>query len=135
MPGVGSRKTKEERRTGHSSRVLVIDDEAVIADTVTEILNLNGYDAEPFYSGEAAIEAARKRCPDLVLADVIMPHRDGVSTVMEIRQWCPFTRVLLFSGQGNISDLLAKARAQGESFPLISKPIRPEQLLERIAKM
>jgi PleD family two-component response regulator len=52
---------------------LVIDDEKSIADSLTEILVAVGYNALAFYNGHAAIEFARKKCPDVVLSDVVMP--------------------------------------------------------------
>src|SRR5579884_1936560 len=55
-------------------RVLVVDDERLVADTLSQILKRFQYDAIPFYNGETAIQAAREQCPDFVLSDVIMPR-------------------------------------------------------------
>ena len=114
---------------------MVIDDETEIADSLAEILSAHGYDAVAFYSGKTAIDFARKQCPDLVVSDVIMPKMNGVDTVLAIREMCPDTRILLFSGQAGTSDVLAKARAQGQEFELLSKPIHPDQLLKRLSKL
>jgi CheY-like chemotaxis protein len=116
----------EERQ----KRVLVIDDEPAIADSLVEILNVSGYDAIAFYSGHDAIEFARQRCPDLVISDVVMPKLNGVDTVLSIRELCPATRVFLFSGQASTVDILKRARAKGHEFELIAKPIHPEALLK-----
>jgi CheY-like chemotaxis protein len=116
----------EERQ----KRVLVIDDEPAIADSLAEILNVSGYDAVAFYSGHDAIEFARQGCPDLVISDVIMPKLNGVDTVLSIRELCPATRVLLFSGQAGTVDILKRARAKGHEFELLAKPIHPEALLK-----
>ena len=114
--------------------ILVIDDEEAIADSLAEILNHGGYDAHAFYSGNEAIESARKQCPDMVLSDVIMPKLNGIDTVLAITRICPRTRIVLFSGQAGTTDLLKNARAQGHNFELLPKPVHPEQLLKRLSK-
>lgn len=113
----------------------MIDDEATIADSLCEILNGHGYDAQAVYSGQAAIELTRKLCPDLVIADVVMPRLNGIETVLAIRELCPVTRILLFSGQAGTADLLAEARARGHQFELLPKPIHPDHLLKRLEKL
>src|SRR5207302_733908 len=94
---------------GNGQRILVIDDEASIADSLAEILSDYGYQALAFYDGHAAIAAAREKCPDLVLCDVIMPQLNGVDTVLAIRELCSTARILLFSGQATTTDILDKA--------------------------
>src|SRR6266481_2270596 len=65
-----------------SRRIFVIDDEISIADSLTEILNECGYDARAFYSGSAAIALAQYACPNIVVADVVMPSLNGVETAL-----------------------------------------------------
>jgi CheY-like chemotaxis protein len=124
---------KPDSRTKTSApRILVVDDEKLVADSLSEILKRFHYDAVPFYSGETAIEAARQECPDFVLSDVMMPKLNGVETVLKIREICPRTRVLLLSGNAATADLLRQARAEGHEFELLAKPIHPEELLRRL---
>ena len=113
-------------------RIVVVDDENNIADSLADILNENGFEATACYSGEDCLEKARKHCPDIVLADVLMPKMNGVDTALAIRKLCPHTRVLLISGQAGTRDLLARARAEGHRFELLPKPIHPDQLLEKL---
>jgi DNA-binding response OmpR family regulator len=82
-------------------RILVIDDEPAIADSLTQVLNQAGYEAIAFLNGHAAIDSVRQMCPDIVLADVMMPKLNGIETVLMIREICPVTRILLFSGQSD----------------------------------
>src|SRR5471030_388257 len=70
---------------GPMPRILVVDDETLIADTIVQILNRNGFIAEAAYSGKDAIESARRNCPELVLSDVLMPNIDGVEAAIAIR--------------------------------------------------
>ena len=115
-----------------SPRILVVDDEALIADTIVQILNRNGFIAEAAYSGAQAIELAKKYCPELVLSDVMMPNVDGVEAAIAIRELCPETRIVLFSGQAATVEILARARERGHNFELLPKPIHPTQLIKHL---
>lgn len=117
---------------GPAPRILVVDDETLIADTIVQILNRNGFIAEAAYSGREAIEAAKRHCPELVLSDVLMPHIDGVEAAIAIRELCPDTRIVLFSGQAATVEILARARERGHSFELLPKPIHPTQLIKHL---
>lgn len=119
-------------KTG-SKRILIIDDEVPVADSLTEILTSRGFEALAFYGGQAAIESARKQCPDIVLSDVVMPKLNGVDTVLAIRELCPKTRILLFSGQAGTANILQHARASGHQFELLPKPVHPDELLRRLS--
>ena len=113
-------------------RVLVVDDEKVIADTIVQILNRNGFIAEAAYGGEEAIEKAGRHCPEVVLSDVLMPQIDGVEAAIAIRQHCPDTRIILFSGQSATVEILARARERGHTFELLPKPIHPTELIKHL---
>ena len=113
-------------------RILVVDDEVIIADTIVQILNRNGFIAEAAYSGAQAIEMAKRHCPELVLSDVMMPHVDGVEAAIQIREVCPDTRIVLFSGQAATVEILARARQRGHEFELLPKPIHPTQLIKHL---
>lgn len=125
----------DEKDQGSSPRrrkVLVVDDEALIADSMAEILNRNGFEAIATYSGSNAIDLAREMCPDIVMSDVLMPRVNGVQAAIAILESCPTARVLLFSGQAATADILQKARAAGHEFELLPKPIHPQQLLNKL---
>jgi CheY-like chemotaxis protein len=115
-----------------TQRVLVIDDEADIADSLTDILILHGYDAVAFHDGVSAIESARHHCPNLVISDVVMPKLNGVDTVTAIHEFCPAVRILLLSGQALTTDILDRARASGREFEVLPKPIHPYLLLKKV---
>jgi CheY-like chemotaxis protein len=106
---------------GTKPKVLVADDEKVIADTLAIILNQNGYDASAFYTGTAAVEKAKATRPDLVISDVI-----------KIRALLPNCKILLFSGQAATADLLEDARKRGHEFEIIAKPVHPQDLLQKL---
>ena len=113
-------------------RVLVVDDERVIADTLAIILNQNGFAASAVYTGNSAVDTARDTRPDLVISDVIMPDMNGIEAAIQIRQILPGCKILLFSGQAATADLLEKARAQGHEFEILAKPVHPQDLLAKL---
>jgi CheY-like chemotaxis protein len=115
-------------------RILVVDDEKVIADTIVQILNRNGFIAEAAYGGEEAIGKAKRHYPEIVLSDVLMPKIDGVEAAIAIREHCPETRIILFSGQAATVEILARARERGHNFELLPKPIHPTQLIKHLRK-
>lgn len=113
-------------------KVLVVDDERVIADTLAIILNQSGFDAAAVYTGTDAVERARKEEPDLIISDVIMPDMNGIEAAIRIRQILPSCKILLFSGQAATADLLEKARLQGHEFEILAKPVHPQDLLAKL---
>ncbi len=113
-------------------RVFVVDDENVIASTLELILRSHGFDAHSFADPIAALAAAQSKSPDLLITDVIMPQMNGVELAIRIKADCPGCKVLLFSGQGSIVDLLAEAKAAGHNFLLVNKPVHPAVLIEAI---
>lgn len=110
-------------------RILIADDEKVIADSLVRILSDHGYDAAAVYSGEDAVETAMRTNPDIVLTDVVMGLMSGVVAGMMIRRALPACRVILTSGQAGIEPLLEVAESKGHAFELLPKPIEPERLL------
>ncbi len=113
-------------------KIIVIDDEALIAETVVEILNGQGFDAISVSSGASAIELAKTVRPAIVLSDVIMPGLNGIETGIKIREIVPSCRIILFSGQAATVDLLEQARQRGHRFDILAKPIKPERLISVI---
>ena len=115
-----------------SMYVLVVDDEQIIADTLATILTLSGFHATAAYSGDEALASIDSHCPDVVLTDVRMPGRSGIETGILIRQQCPHLRVVLFSGQAGIADMIEQVKQDGYGFELWSKPLHPRELVRRL---
>lgn len=116
----------------YKPRVLVADDERLIANTLGTILNRSGFEASVVYDGLQAVETASAWRPDLLLTDVVMPAMNGVEAAIRICAMIPACRVLLFSGQAGTADLLQEARSRGHYFEILPKPIPPTELLARI---
>jgi len=116
-------------------RVLILDDEQVIANTLALILNRSGFEARAVYTAESAIEIARELSPNVLISDVIMQGTTGIDAAIRICEIVPDCRVILFSGQAATADLLERAEANGHRFELLVKPIHPRALLDRLNKI
>jgi CheY-like chemotaxis protein len=114
------------------SKVLVVDDQRLIADTLAEILSNAGFDAVAAYDGFDALDKASRFHPHWIVTDVLMPRMNGVELAIALRKNYPGSSILLFSGQAGISDILQKGQLQGYQFELIAKPIHPMRLIERL---
>lgn len=115
-------------------KVLLVDDEKRIVDTLKEILEMAGFQVAAAYDGWDALELATRFHPDYLLSDVLMPRMNGVELAIAISKMHPATRILLFSGQVGISEILMNGQKQGFEFELIAKPIHPLKLIEHLKK-
>jgi CheY-like chemotaxis protein len=115
--------------------ILVVDDEKRIADTLGEILR--AYDFEPTvaYDGWEALEALRHFRPDFILSDVLMPRMNGVELAIAAQNLCPSTKILLFSGQAGITEILESGKRRGFTFPVIAKPLHPLKLVQQLKEL
>lgn len=114
--------------------ILVVDDQQMIADTTSMILNQSGFCAECAYSGESALEMALALKPDYLLSDIVMPGINGVDLAICVRNQLPATVIVLLSGQAGITEVLRQAKDSGYEFNLLAKPIHPERLLEYLRR-
>lgn len=119
-------------QNSNKPKVLVADDERVIADTLAMILNQSGFEARAVYSGERALEEAPVFQPNMLISDVIMADLNGIDAAIRIREILPSIKILLFSGQAATADLLEKARSEGYEFEILAKPVHPQDLLSRL---
>jgi CheY-like chemotaxis protein len=128
-PGPNRSDAEAEVDKSVKTRVLVVDDESMIRDTLVEILNGCGFEAVGVSSGDAALEILPRFSPDVVVSDVVMPGKNGVEAAIRIRELLPRCRVILISGQAATGDLLREAGEAGHEFEILAKPFRPQVLL------
>jgi CheY-like chemotaxis protein len=136
LTGAPAEKSWSQETDGkRKPRVLVVDDEELIAESVAEILRIEGFDAIVAFSGQEGLELVEQLCPDVVLSDVVMPDLDGVEMSIRIQSACPDTRIILFSGQAATTDRLEDAKSRGHQFELLPKPLHPTRLIAAIQKV
>ena len=113
-------------------RVLVADDERVIADTLAIILNQAGFEARAVFSGEQVVELLDSFQPEMLITDVVMPGMAGIEVAIAVRSRLSDCKILLFSGQAATADLLEQAKTLGHEFEIVAKPIHPSDLLVKL---
>lgn len=114
------------------STVLIVDDDQAIADTLAVIFRMHGYDARVAYSAEAAIESIASCVPDLALLDVNLPGMNGIDLAIVLKDNHPECHLLLISGHASTRGLMEEAARKGHVFDILTKPIHPTFILERV---
>jgi DNA-binding response OmpR family regulator len=115
-----------------SARILIVDDEKGIVETLTAILRMKGYQVDAAVDGLDGYEKTRLLRPELVISDISMPKLNGVEMAIKIASELPGIRILLFSGQAMTLELLQQARTRGYSFDCLMKPFHPLELISKI---
>jgi CheY-like chemotaxis protein len=100
-------------------RVIVADDEELIANTLAIILNKAGFETRAVFSGEQVLGLLNSFPPDMLIADVVMPGMTGIEVAIAVRHRLPDCKILLFSGQAVTADLLEQARTYGHEFEIV----------------
>ena len=125
------------------TRVIVIDDEEDIRIVLKEILDRAGFEVEVAENAADGLDLLRDNGADVVVTDIIMPGKDGVDTVYDIRMEFPNTKVIVISGGGNInprdyeptaiktSAYLASATAAGADMTL-TKPFDRNEIVQAL---
>jgi DNA-binding response OmpR family regulator len=112
------------------NRVLVVDDDRQMVETLTNVLNLGGWEADGVFSGEEAIAATRKRQYAVVLMDIKMTGMDGVATMKRLREEQSEMPILLMTAYAS-RDVIVEAEDQG-AVRVLPKPVEPAVLLHTL---
>lgn len=114
-------------------RVLIVDDDRLVADTLCLIFRKSGFDAKPTYSADEALQCAREFFPDLLLCDITMPGRDGLSLVRDITHELPSCRIIVLTGfYSNVKSVREQARELSRQVDILIKPCPPPELLRQV---
>jgi CheY-like chemotaxis protein len=116
-------------------RILVVDDEEIVADSLVNVLNLFGFEASSLYSGSQAIDRANIASFDVLITEVVMREMTGIDAAIEIQKVLPNCKVLLVSGYVWTDDLLKDARERGRDFDILAKPVHPSVIIDRLKAM
>jgi CheY-like chemotaxis protein len=117
-------------------RVLVVDDDPIVADTLRLVFNANGFESEACYSAEEALKKARSFAPELMLCDVTMPGESGLELAAKISHEMPRTQMIMLTAY-----LSSAASAQLDALRkrcvirLLNKPCQPELLLKEAEEL
>lgn len=113
-----------------SDRILVVDDEAIILQLATMVLNSRGFEVLTAQSGQECLKTVEREKPALVLLDYMMPSMDGMTTLRQLRRQYPDTYVIMLTGKG--SEQIAVEVMKAGAADYILKPFKNQDLVERI---
>jgi two-component system, chemotaxis family, chemotaxis protein CheY len=113
--------------------ILVIDDNASVRKALTLMLESGGHRVTGAKDGTEGLHAFETTDPDLVIVDIIMPDKDGIEIIREMRRNKPAARIIAMTGGGRFPnlDFLKMARAFG-AIDTLAKPIDPDDLVTRV---
>ena len=114
----------------HPLRVLVVDDEKNIADTLNQIFRAQGFDSRVAYDGSAALAEARTFAPEVLITDVLMPGMSGWDVALAYSKLLPECRVILFSGQNEMDE--GDDGVHHSDYEVYTKPVPPPVFISRL---
>ncbi len=117
------------------SRILIVDDEQIFADTLAQIFQSEGYECRAVYSAEQALDTIAAWEPELTIVDVMLPGMNGIDFAILLRVSYPSVAVMMISGQVATGGLMEKAAQQGHNFSILPKPFPVPDLLSNASKI
>jgi two-component system OmpR family response regulator len=113
-----------------ADRILIVDDDPPVLRMLVRTLAAEGYETVPAPDGGAALAAAERSVPDLVVLDVAMPGLDGLQVCRRLREKGVGVPVLLLTARDTVEDRVAGLDAGADDY--VAKPFRMEELLARV---
>jgi DNA-binding response OmpR family regulator len=114
------------------SKIMVIDDEAMVRDSLEDILRLEGYVVRGVNSGEEALTILQHEEFDLILLDLKMPGLDGIEVIRNLRRLAPDMKVILLTGHGSLESAIDALRLGAHDYLL--KPAASSDILSSVAR-
>ena len=118
------------RPDGTSAHILVVDDEAVLAELLGAALRHQGWEVRTASTGWEALDQARDFDPDVVVLDIQMPGLDGLETLDRLRKTRPHLPVLFLTARDAVADRVAGLRAGADDY--VTKPFDLDEVTARI---
>ena len=112
-------------------KILLVDDEEQFVETLAERLAIRGFDVSTALSGDAAVARAREQDVDVVILDVLMPGKDGIETLVEIKAIRPLTEVIMLSGNATVETAIQGMKLG--AYDYLMKPTETRELVVKIA--
>jgi len=130
MTSSAAERVVMRRADGNPINVLVVDDEAVLAEMVSMALRYEGWNITTAADGASAISAARGTRPDAVVLDIMLPDMSGLDVLRQLREHSPHLPVLLLTAKDAVEDRIAGLTAGGDDY--VTKPFSIEEVVLRL---
>jgi CheY-like chemotaxis protein len=115
------------------ARILIVDDEKIVRDLLRTVLEHDGHEVGEATDGQQALDMHARGAYDVAIVDLILPKKNGLDTVLELRAQLPTTRIIVMTGA--LPTLLSGNRKMDEmlgSVAKITKPMRPADLVRTV---
>src|SRR5512147_2960267 len=112
--------------------ILVVDDEPVARQSLSDILRLEGYSVNSVPNGQAAVEHVRTHPVDLMVVDLRMPGMDGLEVVQVVNQASPDTEIVMLTAHGSTDSAIQALRLRIHDY--LTKPASPVQVIASVKK-
>ena len=118
------------------ARILIIDDEPNILLMLKKMLERSGYIVDMAINGKEGLELFTKFPADLIITDIVMPEKEGLETIREIKKDHPHVKIIAISGGGRIdsTEYLASARLFGAS-RIFQKPFKQKEIVTAVKEL
>lgn len=114
-------------------KILLAEDEKDLSRALVAVLTHNHYEVTPVYDGEAAVEAAKKHAFDCLVLDIMMPKKDGVTALKEIREKGDTTPAIFLTAKSEMDDKVSGLDAGADDY--LTKPFAMAELMARIRSL
>jgi two-component system, OmpR family, response regulator CpxR len=111
-------------------KVLLVDDEQEFVEVLAERLEARGFDVRTSFSGDDALSKLKEGDADVVILDVLMPGKDGMETLREIKQLNPIIEVIMLTGHATIETAISGLKLN--AYDYLMKPTDTEALVTKI---
>jgi DNA-binding response OmpR family regulator len=118
------------------AKILVFDDEPSILLMIKKMLERAGHSVDIALNGKDGMELFERNKPDMVITDIIMPEKEGLETILELRKRYPVLKIIAISGGGRVSPdgYLPSAKLLGADM-VFQKPLVQKEFMEAVAKL
>ena len=113
-----------------SIRVLLVDDEPEFVDALSQRLELRNFEVKTALSGDEALAILDDTQVDVIVLDVLMPGKDGIATLKEIKTRCPLTHVIMLTGNATVETAIEGMKIG--AYDYLMKPIETAALVNKI---
>ena len=114
-------------------RILLAEDEEALSKAYAQVLIMQGYEVEPVYDGEAALEAANSGTYDLMICDVMMPKMSGLEVLRALREAGNTTYVIMLTAMSELDDKIEGLESGADEY--LTKPIPLKELAARVRSL
>lgn len=118
------------------ARILIIDDDQMVRETLKIMLTAAGHEVTMANDGRDGLSLLTSFQPDLVITDILMPEKEGMETIQDLRQLVPDLPIIAISGGGRVGNMsflkVAERFGANRSF---AKPFEPDEILEAVSEL